>query len=455
MHKVLIIAWREFRHTALTKAFIFGAVILPALITGVMALMPFLFTPNLTPLEGVLAIVDADGAFTRALETEVSPQRLDRRLKFLFDEAAEEARTAAAAPAGPSPDAAAQISAATPPLTVALSVQGAQPAELDALKDRLRRGELVGIAVCEPALLQPPQRDEQPAFSLLVPSGSPPNHTRILERSVAEAVIRARASHAGRDVDEARALVRPPEADIRRLSASGDEAAESMGAKMMIPMGFMMLLWISTFVSANYLLTTTIEEKSNKVMEVLLSAVSPMQLMTGKILGQAIVSAVMMLLYAAAAAAALTTLSLLDLIQPILILWFLIFFVMAYFMIASLMAGIGSAVNDIHEAQSLIAPMMLSLMIPLVLWLPISENPNGVLATVTSFIPPVMPFVMILRVSAASEQAPLWQVILSIIWGFTAMIGMIWMAARIFRVGVLMYGKPPSPMELLRWARYR
>lgn len=97
---------------------------------------------------------------------------------------------------------------------------------------------------------------------------------------------------------------------------------------------------------------------------------------------------------------------------------------------------------------------MLSLMIPLMLWFPISENPNGLLATITSFIPPVMPFVMVLRISAASEQAPLWQILLSLVWGYAAMVGMVWLAARIFRVGVLMYGKPPSPMELIRWARY-
>jgi ABC-2 type transport system permease protein len=126
---------------------------------------------------------------------------------------------------------------------------------------------------------------------------------------------------------------------------------------------------------------------------------------------------------------------------------------MAYFMIAAIMAGIGSAVNEMREAQSLIGPAMIVIMIPLFLWLPISDSPNGVLATVTSFIPPLTPFVMILRING-SEPVALWQVITTLIVGYAAAVAMIWMAAKIFRIGVLMYGKPPTPIELIRWIRY-
>jgi ABC-2 type transport system permease protein len=144
-----------------------------------------------------------------------------------------------------------------------------------------------------------------------------------------------------------------------------------------------------------------------------------------------------------------------DLVPIIHLVYLLVYFVMGFFMVASMMAGVGSAVSELREAQSLITPVMMLLMIPLILWLPITENPNGVLATVTSYIPPLIPFVMILRVTAASEPVPLWQIISSIVVGYAWMIVMVWMCAKIFRVGVLMYGKPPSPLELLRWVRYR
>jgi ABC-2 type transport system permease protein len=132
-----------------------------------------------------------------------------------------------------------------------------------------------------------------------------------------------------------------------------------------------------------------------------------------------------------------------------------VFFIMAYFMVASMMAAVGSAVSDLREAQSLVGPVMMVLIVPIMLWMPIVQNPNGMLATVAGFVPPATPFVMILRLTAATEPIPMWQTIASIVWGFACALGMLWLAARIFRVGVLMQGKPPTPKELVKWAFVR
>ncbi len=464
--KVLTIAWREFKHTALTRGFIFGAVIVPALITGLVAIMPLLLKPNVTPLIGVVKVASDDPALLRALEIEIDPKRLLERRGALFQELAESTDLESSPVGGGNPaENAAKagelmnaVAAGSGRIKVDLKVEAAPLTAVDDLKAQLRKGEIVALIIC-PADSPSEPSASTPATSspchLLVGEDSPPNHNSILERVLADALVRVRADRAGQDVDELRNLVRTPDVSVQRLTAAGGAVEENRAARTLIPMGFMMLLWISTFVSANYLLTTTIEEKSNKVMEVLLSAVSPMELLTGKILGQALVSTLMMLLYAATAGAALSALAVMNLIHPIQVLWFICFFIMAYFMIASIMAGVGSAVNDLHEAQSLIAPAMMSMIIPLILWPIIAENPNGLLGTVMSFVPPVAPFIMILRLTAASEQAPLWQTLLALIWGYGCMIGMIWLASRIFRVGVLMTGKPPTPLELIRWARYR
>jgi ABC-2 type transport system permease protein len=222
---------------------------------------------------------------------------------------------------------------------------------------------------------------------------------------------------------------------------------------MLLPAGFMMLLWITTFTSGQYLLTSTIEEKSSKVMEVILSAVSPMQLLLGKILGYAMVSAVMLVMYGGLAIAGLSAAAMADLVSPWTLLLMGIYFVMAYAFVSTMMASVGSAVSDLREAQSLVTPAMLVLMIPLILWLPISEQPNGMLATIMGFVPPAIPFVMILRVTASSEPIAAWQVIASIVWGFAWVGVFVWAGAKIFRVGVLMQGKPPTPKELLKWIR--
>jgi ABC-2 type transport system permease protein len=145
----------------------------------------------------------------------------------------------------------------------------------------------------------------------------------------------------------------------------------------------------------------------------------------------------------------------LDVVPLTHLLWLVVWFPIAYFMVAAIMAGIGSAVSDLHEAQSLVGPAMLALMVPLILWMPIVENPNGALAIVFSFIPPASPFVNILRLTTANEQVPLWQSLLALVTAVASVYAMVWAGARIFRVGVLMQGKTPTPRELLRWIRTR
>ena len=216
----------------------------------------------------------------------------------------------------------------------------------------------------------------------------------------------------------------------------------------------MMLLWASVFTSAQHLMMTTIEEKSNRVMEILLSAVSPLQLMTGKILGMGGVGLMIVLIYSAFGLGSLVAFAKPHLISPMDLVYLFVFFFMAYFMIAAIMAAVGSAVSDIREANTLITPVMMVVMIPLILWFPISNDPNGGIATAFSFIPPAIPFVMILRLAADEGVNHSWQIPVTIAWGYLCVIGMIWLAAKIFRVGVLMYGKPPSPLQLLKWVKY-
>jgi ABC-2 type transport system permease protein len=181
--------------------------------------------------------------------------------------------------------------------------------------------------------------------------------------------------------------------------------------------------------------------------------------MAGKILGQGGVGLLIILLYSALGLCGLFVVALTGVVQPRALVEFtalaylFVFFFMAFFMIASIFAAVGSAVTDIREANTLVTPVMFIVMIPLLLWMPISNAPNGGIATAFSFIPPATPFVMILRV-AADEPVPLWQIPVTIVWGYICVAGMVWMAAKIFRVGVLMYGKPPSPLQLIKWVRY-
>jgi ABC-2 type transport system permease protein len=445
------VAWREFRHTALTKSFLIGAVIIPIVMIGLMTLVPALMVSQLKPLEGELAVVDGTGRFTPAFESVVG----DKALSGLSEEAMDKLEDlGVGAGAGPLGAEAARAAAAASSPEVAARTFTAD-ADLEALKLEARDGKWIGVLVIPPSQLEPRTgedsgRGEQ--LDLFVPTDLSPRNGGELRDLVRSAVIRARFQADGEDYDRVRSMMSRPPVEVVRLGQEGVESEDSE-LRMIVPFGFMMLLWIATFTAGNYLLTSTIEEKSNKVMEVVLSAVGPLELLWGKILGLALVSVVILFTYGGLAIAGLAAFAMADLISIELLLWCGLFFLIAYFTIAALMAAVGSAVNDLREAQSLMGPVMLVLIVPMLLWMPIGENPNGMLAMIASLVPPVLPFAMVMRLGAATEPIPVWQLLLGAGIGIGSVITFVWAAARIFRVGVLMQGKAPTPLELLRWIR--
>jgi ABC-type Na+ efflux pump permease subunit len=465
MSRVLLVAWRDFRQTVLKKAFLFAILGVPVLGLAVMGLtVSLIMRHEEPPLVGTIAVVDASGEVAEAARREFEHEQLVReRHQQMREGIGQISRPGRASGMGLG-EATAMASAFSRG-EVRLDLEAVAQADeqtVEALRQRVRDGDLVAAALITEAVLETPPLDDgdddgEPAFELYVGEHLDADHTSLIERRLGHAIVRVRAAREGMPAEKAMAMLQVPQSDTRRLLEDGQETSESRDLrewKQMVPMAFMMLLWIATFTAGQHLMMSTIEEKSNRVMEVLLSAVSPLQLMAGKIIGQGGVGLLIVLIYASFAICGLVVFALLHIIDLSDLAYLAIYFFMAYFMIASVMAAVGSAVSDIREANTLLMPVMIILMFPLMLWLPITNAPNGMIATVFSFIPPAIPFAMILRV-AADEPVPLWQIPLTIVWGYACVLAMVWMATKIFRVGVLMYGKPPSILELLKWVRYR
>ena len=289
------------------------------------------------------------------------------------------------------------------------------------------------------------------AYDLYVAPGLDDRDLSFIHRNVRDAIVDARI--AARSLDRAviDALLRVP----RRASTtvSPDSERETVrGFNFILPVAFMGLLIMGIMAGGQTMLTSTIEEKSTRVVEVLLSAVSPMELMAGKLLGAVAISLLMIGLYLGLGLVALSSFSMFGLLDPWLILYLLIFFLIGFFVIGSLMLAVGAAVNDMTEAQSLQMPLMLVVMLPWFLWPAISRNPDSVLAVTVSHLPPVNTFGMVLRL-ASTQPPPWWEVWLSIGTGIVSVVAAVWVAAKVFRIGLLMYGKPPNFRTLLRWVR--
>ena len=422
--RVRVIAWRDFRYTVLTKGFLIGAIILPGIMFAAIPLLPLLIDSNTAPLTGRVAVIDPSNSIAKALE--ITLRKTPAETIDLDEDATNTSTT-----------------------DVALTVESVpDPSRAADLRLQLRDSSLQALIIIS-------SNADGPSTELLIPSEASPRHTTILEKSLREAVIRARVSKVNEDYERITKLLARPKIDTRRVSPDGSESNENAQLRMLVPAGFMFLLWMAVITSGNYLLTSTIEEKSSRVMEVLLSAVSPIELLCGKLVGQAGVAGVMLLMYGGVGLAGLGAVAMLDVVPLPHLLWLVVWFPLAYFTVAAIMVSLGSAVSDLREAQSLIGPAMILLTLPLILWFPIVENPNGTLATVCSFIPPAAPFVMILRLTGANEPVPLVQALLAMFVSSATVVAILWAGARVFRVGVLMQGKPPSPMELLRWIKAR
>lgn len=265
---------------------------------------------------------------------------------------------------------------------------------------------------------------------------------------------------AGR-VDEgiAARVGRPTEDDqILTLDREGrfvlkDDAREI--TDFMVPMFFSLLLGLSIIISGQYLLQGVAEEKESRILESLMCQVSAGELMTGKLLGLGAVGLVTVgswvglgLAFSAPAVAMIPIQ-----IAPSLLAVACLYFLLGYLFFGSIMTGIGAVTNNMREAQQFAVWFTFANFAPFVLITSILSRPDGPLPFWLSLFPPTASTTMVLRLAASNSAVPFWQVALSLTLLAGAGIVALGAAARIFRIGLLMYGKSPSLPEILRWAR--
>ena len=241
---------------------------------------------------------------------------------------------------------------------------------------------------------------------------------------------------------------------MRRDASGAAKPAEQVdrARAALVPMVLMFLVFIPVMTITPQLLNNVIEEKMSRISEVLLGSVTPFELMLGKLAGAGGVSIVIGFVYTGAAYAAAIYFGLAGMVSVGLIVEFALFLALAFLLFGSLYLAIGSACNTIKDAQSLMMPVMLVTIFPMMMLGPILKTPDSAFAVATSFFPFCTPYIMLMR-AALNPPAPLWQVLLSIVTTGATTLGVVWASGRIFRVGLLMQGKAPTFGEMLKWVK--
>ncbi len=282
---------------------------------------------------------------------------------------------------------------------------------------------------------------------------------RALERAISSAVTERRLVQQGFAVDRVTGAMKP--VAMRTFKVSEEGVSEESGMSLFF-VGLTMLIFIYTTILVYGLsvMRGVIEEKQSRIVEVVISSVRPTQMMLGKLIGIGLVgltqyviwvgaAALLLLFGASMAASSGFSLPRLPLSTGV---YFIIYFVLGYFLYATLYAMVGAMVSSEEEAQQAQFPVTMLIIVPMMLFTMVMNNPNSPTSVALSMVPFFAPTLMMMRI--AMTNPPLWQTVGSMLIMVVTILAAVWFAARIYRVGILMYGKRPSLAELGRWLRY-
>ena len=427
MRRVLTIAQSEFTTLVKTKAFIIGIFLMPVLMFGFITFMGYaerhMDTENRT-----FAVIDGTGTLYAPLAA--AAEEFNRRSGNGEDRTGPHFLPTQVDPAGRSID----------DVKVELS-------------DRIRKKDLFAFVEIPANVLDASQKATVHYYAENTTYERLPDWLRT---TFNDEIAKRRFDDAGVDRTlVSRLTSRTPLTTFGLVERGADgkvgEAKEvDELTRFAVPFFFLILMFMSVMTSATHLLNAVIEEKMSKISEVLLGSVSPFQLLAGKLLGVVGVSLLLALVYFLGGIYAVVQLGRPDLINPVIIGWFLLFLVCASLMFGSIFLALGSACSDLKDAQSMMQPAMILILLAYLGSFIVMRAPESALAVGMSLFPTMTPFAMMLRI-VLPPGPPMWQVALSvaILIGSTAFL--IWAGGRIFRVGLLMQGKAPNLPELVKW----
>jgi ABC-2 type transport system permease protein len=427
MRKMLVIAVREYLAAVRTKAFIITLVVMPVLMGG-SVVMQWLLRDFRDTAAKRFAVVDRTPG-----------EQLLESVKKIAEEHKD------------------------PPFLVERVPPAANSAEQRAdLSERVRKGELfgfldIGAGVLEPAAIS---ADKDDNHRIRYQSNRPTNQVfPILMREKLTNKIQ-KLRFAGEKLpasfEKVSAIMYATKIDSKGLTRRDrdgqieDATPQSQFAPVAVPMGLLILMFMVIMMSAAPLMQGVVEEKMQRIAEVLLASVRPFALMLGKLLGMTAVSLTITAVYLGGLYWAAHRYGFAEFVPATALIWFLVFQVLASLMYGSLFIAVGAACTDMKETQNLLWPVMMLAMLPMFVLGSVLQEPNSIVATALSFFPFATPMLMIVRLSIP-PGIPLWQPLAGVVLVLATTLLCVWAAGRIFRIGILMQGKGAKLGEMMRW----
>ena len=295
----------------------------------------------------------------------------------------------------------------------------------------------------------------RPSFSYTPRSAADISTKSSINNALRTVLMRERLAHEGMVAGDVDALMQPIKVDTTQAGKKADTTSSYIAATVLFVLMYMVILLYGMNVARSI-----IEEKTSRVFEVLLATIRPEEMMAGKVIGVGSVGLTQVAVWLLTAAI-LTSGSLIGAmaggnvhvsLSPMQFIFFVVYFLLGYLLYSSMAAALGAMVNSEQELQQLNMLLVMPLAGCMFALAPVISNPSGPLARTISLIPFCTPLIMYLRISLATP--PAWEIALSIGLMIATIYAVLWVASRIYRVGILMYGKRPNLPEIMRWLKY-
>ncbi|MBZ5537152.1 MAG: ABC transporter permease [Acidobacteriia bacterium] len=422
MKKIFYIIKREYVTRVRTKLFLVGTILTPLIFAGII-LMSVKFATMRSSEQKNLALVDESGRVAQGFAKSFQDKLADGRPAYVFENV---------------------------PFDQSLEKVEA------GLSKRVLSKQLDGYLLFSRNVLE---------------DGKAEYHARnvsdLAERSVytsalSNVITGIRLRDQGVDPEKIESLTRRAKITLLKVSEAGDR--EDRGQSFALTYVMVMILYATILMYGITVMRSVIEEKTSRVVEVMLSAVRPSELMAGKIIGVSLVALTQYLIWAVAGAlvsvyglAFLSTLApnaanFVPKIPLSVLAYFVMYFILGFILFATLYAAIGAMVNNDQEAQQVQMPITMLVVIPILMMGLVMRSPDSSAAVSLSLVPFFTPILMFMRITV--QMPPALQILASIAIMLVSIAFFIWLSAKIYRVGILMYGKRPTLPELVRWLKY-